>query len=176
VARAGDVIENPAALIRMRFVRTVAQTSGEVVEVEASYEPGSVEPLVHFHPRQDEHFEILAGAMRVRVGDEERDLRAGETLDIPAGTTHAWWNGGEDEARVRWETRPALRTEEFFETVAGLAREGKVTAKGPSNPLLGAILMREFRNEFRLATPPAIVQDVLFPPLALIGRLLGIRP
>jgi hypothetical protein len=60
---AGDVIENPAALMRLRLFRTAAETDGDLLEMEATYEPGSVEPLEHFHPNQDEHFEILAGTM-----------------------------------------------------------------------------------------------------------------
>ena len=77
VASTGEVIENPAARMRLRFLRTGADTNGELLEIEATYEPGSVEPLEHFHPRQDERFEIVSGAMRARIGGEERTLTAG---------------------------------------------------------------------------------------------------
>jgi quercetin dioxygenase-like cupin family protein len=173
---AGDVIENPAARMKLRLVRTAAETGGELLEMEATYEPGSVEPLEHFHPKQDEHFEVLAGAIEAKVGDERRRLSQGDTLDVPAGTVHAMWNGGEDAARVTWQTRPAMRTEEFFRIVGKLAQEGKLTPKGPRNPLLGAAVMQEFRDEFRPASPPAPVQAVAFPVLATVARALGQRP
>jgi hypothetical protein len=72
VASTGEVIENPAARMRLRFLRTGADTNGELLEMEATSEPGSVEPLEHFHPRQDERFEIVSGAMRARIGGEEQ--------------------------------------------------------------------------------------------------------
>jgi quercetin dioxygenase-like cupin family protein len=173
---ASDVIENPAARMKLRLVRTAAETGGALLEMEATYEPGSVEPLEHFHPNQDERFEILAGTIEAKVGDQRRTLTAGDTLEIPAGTAHAMWNGGEDAARVTWQTRPALRTEDFFRVIGRLAQEGRLTPKGPSNPLLGAAVMQEFRDEFRPTNPPAPIQAVAFPVLATLGRAFGQRP
>jgi quercetin dioxygenase-like cupin family protein len=70
-------------------------------------------PPEHFHPRQDEHFEVLEGAVRAVVDGEERRYVAGEAFDIPAGTPHQM--AGDGPARLHWEVRPALRTAEFFE-------------------------------------------------------------
>jgi quercetin dioxygenase-like cupin family protein len=173
---AGDVIENPAARMTLRVTRGAAETNGELLELEATYEPGSVEPLEHFHPSQDEHFEILAGTMEARIGGESRTLAAGDELDIPAGTVHAMWNGGGDAARVLWQTRPALRTEEFLWLVARMAQEGKLTPKGARDPLAGAAVMHEFREEFRPTSPPVPVQGVAFGLLAAVARVLGRRP
>jgi len=159
--------------MRLRLARTAAETNGELLEMEATYEPGSVEPVEHFHPKQDERFEILAGFMDARVAGERRTLSAGDSLDIPAGTVHAMWNGGGDQARVLWQTRPALRSEEFFRRVGALAQEGKLTARGARDPILGAAVMQEFRAEFRPTSPPALVQAVAFPVLAVVARALG---
>jgi hypothetical protein len=70
--------------MRLRFLRTAADTNGELVEMEATYRPGSVEPLEHFHPRQEEHFEVVSGSLRARVGTDDRSLPAGDELDIRA--------------------------------------------------------------------------------------------
>ena len=48
-----------------------------------------------------------------------------------------------------------------------------MTAAGQPPPLHSAVLLREFRQEFRLARPAVIVQDFVFPVLAAIGRLRG---
>jgi mannose-6-phosphate isomerase-like protein (cupin superfamily) len=173
VTPAGDVINNPAGLMQMRVVRGADETNGELLELEATYQPGSVEPLVHFHPRQDEHFEVVSGSIRADVSNEKRTLRAGDTLDVPAGTVHAMWNEGATEAKVIWQTRPALRTEDFFRKVGALAQEGKLSSKGPRNPLLGASLLFQFRDEFRLGTLPRIVQAIALPPLAGLAKLFG---
>jgi mannose-6-phosphate isomerase-like protein (cupin superfamily) len=86
----------------------------EAFEVEATYDPGGSPPPSHLHPRQDEHFEVLEGAMRVIVGGEERVLETGDELDIPRETAHQMWNSGEAPARLRWVTKPPGRTEDFF--------------------------------------------------------------
>jgi hypothetical protein len=142
VARTGEVIENPAARIRLRLLR----------------------------------FEIVSGAMRARIGGEERTLTAGEVLDVPRGTVHAMWNPGDTEAQLIWQTRPALRTEDFFVTAGRLAQRGKLTPNGASNLFLGAALMHDFRDEFRPTSPPPAVQAIAFPLLAALARLLGQRP
>lgn len=83
---------------------------------------------------------MLAGAVRYRTPDGERELRTGETVDMPRGVAHQFWNGGGEPARVRWEVRPALRTAELF---AALSR-----ARTPLGKLLAVL---RHRQEFRLA-------------------------
>jgi mannose-6-phosphate isomerase-like protein (cupin superfamily) len=173
VARSGEQIENPVVGLTLRFVQTAADSDGELLEMEASYEPSSTEPVVHFHPKQIEHFEILEGVLHARIGGEERELRAGETLDVEPGVRHAMWNEGPMRARTLWQTRPALRTENFFETTFRLAREGKTNDKGLPEPLQLAVIASEYRDEFRTTSPPQLIQAVALGMLAPIGRLLG---
>jgi quercetin dioxygenase-like cupin family protein len=56
----------------------------EVLTVLASYAPRGTRPTPHYHPGQDEHFEVLEGSLRVQVAGVERDLHPGDVLDIPA--------------------------------------------------------------------------------------------
>ena len=97
---------------------TIVRETPELLELEADYDPGGSPPPAHYHPAQDEHFEVLAGAVRVRLLDGERELATGETIEIPRGAAHQFWNSGTEAARVRWEVRPALRTATFFERIA----------------------------------------------------------
>jgi mannose-6-phosphate isomerase-like protein (cupin superfamily) len=176
MAGSGEQIDNPVVGLNLRFVQTATDTGGELLEMEATYRPSSVEPVVHFHPSQREHFEILEGTMKARIGDgPARVLKVGETIDVDAGVVHSMWNPGPETARTRWETRPALRTEEFFETTFRLAREGKTNDKGVPGPLQVAVVASEFRDEFRTTSPPPAVQKVVLAVLAPIGRLLGRR-
>ena len=52
--------------------------------VEATYGPGGKPPPKHFHPAQDELFRVLEGTLRFRLGSIERELEAGEEIEIPA--------------------------------------------------------------------------------------------
>lgn len=85
----------------------VCSATPEALEVEATYGPAGSPPPRHFHPEQDERFEVLAGTMRVRVDGEERELEAGATIGIARGQVHQMWNPGAEPARVRWVTSPA---------------------------------------------------------------------
>ena len=77
--------------------------------------------------------------------------------------------------RVNWQTRPALKTEAFFETLWGLARDGKTNDKGVPNVLQAAVIAREYEQEYRLISPPQAVQRVLFGSLGAVGLSLGYR-
>lgn len=173
MALAGKVLENPVSGQRIVFRKTAGETGGDLLEVEAVYtKPTPSRPPLHYHPRQSERFEVLSGTLEVLVDGKRRALAEGEVLTVPPGTPHAMWSE-ESGTRVTWQTRPAMKTEAFFETLWGLARDGETNAKGAPNLLRMAVIAREFADEFRLASPPWPVQRALFAALAPAGRLLG---
>jgi len=173
MVRAGSVLVNVVTGFRLRFVRTAADTGGTLLEVEATYPPGGPAPPLHLHPEQEERFEALRGSVRVRLGGEERELREGETLRIPPRVPHAMWNAGTAAATLRWETRPALRTEDLFERLMTLAALGRVDRHGTPGLLDLAILFPAHRREMRIARPPYVVQRALFGLLAPLACALG---
>jgi hypothetical protein len=125
----------------LRFVRTGAETDGELLEMEATYSGDGGMPPMHLHPSQAESFEVLEGSMRAIVDGEERVYEQGESFEVPAGTPHQM--GAQGPTRMRWEVRPAMRTAEFFERLYG---EGPDSAQG-----MGGAFWAEFEAEFRLA-------------------------
>ncbi|MBA2712245.1 MAG: cupin domain-containing protein [Rubrobacteraceae bacterium] len=176
MAKSGEVLENPVTGQRIVFKQTSADTGGTLLEVESTYtKPTPSRPPVHYHPAQEETFEVLSGKLSVIIDGERKTLGEDETLVIPRGTRHTMWaeNAG---VRVNWQTRPALKTEAFFETIYSLARDGKTNSKGAPNLLQYAVIARSYAGEFRLASPPWPVQQLLFAILAPIGKLLGHRP
>jgi mannose-6-phosphate isomerase-like protein (cupin superfamily) len=58
--------------------------------------PAGGETIEHFHRRSEEIYYFTAGAGRMRLGDEERDVRAGDCVVIAPGTPHKLWNAGPD--------------------------------------------------------------------------------
>jgi mannose-6-phosphate isomerase-like protein (cupin superfamily) len=128
----------------------IRSSTHEALEVEASYRPGGSPPPAHFHPDQDEHFEVLEGTMRVRVDDQERELAPGARIEIGRGQVHQMWNPGPEPARLRWVTSPAGRTEEWFRTLDGVfGKDGDVAAGREVD--FGALL-DEYSDVFRLET------------------------
>src|SRR3954453_9612167 len=97
MARAGDTVENAATGERITFVRTAADTGGELLEMEAVWpRPGHRAPA-HVHPGMEERWTVLAGRAAFRIGGEEHEISPGETLVAAPGTPHLAWNptGGE---------------------------------------------------------------------------------
>ena len=127
------------------------------------------------HPNQEGRFGVLAGSVKLRVDGEETTLGVGEWAEVPVVRPHTWWNHGREDAHVLIQVSPALRTEMFSETFFGLAKDGKTNSKGLPNLLSMAVILREYRDEVRLARPPAVVQTAVFGPLAVLGRRLGYR-
>lgn len=144
----------------------------EAIEVEATYGPNGSPPPKHFHPAQGEHFEVLAGSMRVRVESEERDLAPGAELEIPSGQVHQMWNPGKEPAQVLWRTSPALRTGQWFRAVDALHRQGRVGRNGMPGPLAFGVMLSEYRDVFRLAGPDWVLRPSL-ATLAVLGRVRG---
>ena len=150
---------------------TIRDNSPELLDAEVVWAPGAVKPFVHAHPQQDEHFELHAGQMTVRIDDGERTLRAGDTLDVPRGTMHAMWNSGDEPARATWQVRPALRTEELWRAIdEARRRPGATGAHGMLTPSAAAPILLAHRAEMRLAIP-APAQGVALRALSLLGRV-----
>jgi quercetin dioxygenase-like cupin family protein len=177
MAKAGDELVNPVTGLRTVFRKTAQDTSGELLQVDWIGSPGWTTGPDHVHPRQEERFEVLSGKLGLRAGGVERVHSVGEVIVAPAGAPHAAWNAGDGEVHVLVDFRPALRTETAFETLAGLARDGKTNRAGaPKNPLRLALILREFEEEIYFVRPPLAVQRVILGSLARVARLLGYRP
>ncbi len=58
----------------------------------------------------------------------------------------------------------------------GLARDGKVNAKGLPDPLQLAVMAHEYGDVIRFAKPPALVQQLTIAPLTALGRRRGRKP
>lgn len=151
----------------------VRRSEPSVLEVEGIWGPGGSPPPKHFHPSQDEHFEVIIGTLQARVDGDEYELSQGDTLDIPSGAVHQMWNPNDAEARASWQTRPASRTEAWFRAIDAIHREGRVGKNGLPGPLVFGTLLNEFPDVFRLAVAPQPVTKPLVAGLAALGRARG---
>jgi quercetin dioxygenase-like cupin family protein len=176
LARAGEEIYNPVQGDWIEFRQTARDTGGELLSGEMVVAPSGGNSL-HVHPLQEEHFEVLSGTLGVQIEDEHRILGQGEEATVPPGTPHRWYNEDDREkARVLLELRPALNTELFFETLYGLAADGKTDEDGVPNLLQTAVALDGLhKGEIYPATPPVTLQKALFALLAPVGKLVGYR-
>jgi len=174
--RKGDAIENPVTGERLVFLETSADTGGEYVLVECTVQPDGFVAAAHVHPNQTERFEIESGTIAFKLDGETIVAGPGESVVVPPGSSHKFWNAGETEAVFVTEVRPALGFERLIETMFSLASDGKTNRKGMPNPLRLAVIANEHFDDVRLPFPPAWLQKLGLAMGAPMGRLLGFRP
>ena len=103
---------------------TGEDTGGSLCLVVDHPSPGShlVEPR---HVGEDETIHIVEGTFAFLLGDETRELRAGDTVHVPRGTVHGIRNSGGETGRRVLVFRPA-GVEGLFRA-AGTAEPGQQT-------------------------------------------------
>src|SRR5918999_5625566 len=62
---------------------------------EATVPPGS-DTAAHYHRTTEELYFFTSGSGRMRLGGEEREVRAGDCVVIPPGVEHKLWNAEEE--------------------------------------------------------------------------------
>jgi quercetin dioxygenase-like cupin family protein len=163
-----ELVHDPVRRQRYRFSRT-----GEVLNIEIWADPGGEVPL-HFHPRLEERFEVLAGRVRFTVAGTKTVAGPGDRATVPAGTRHRFENIGDEEAHMRVEVEPALDVQETITEAAALARAGKYTRRGIPRGLgaaldVAAFVERHGENTV-IASPPPWLQRIFLGPLAALAR------
>lgn len=91
----------PNTYLHTSSINHLHQNQGENNLVYADLVLAAGEELdFHQHPNQTETFHLLTGELEVWIGHSKSKLKAGETITIPAGITHACFNTSKSEARI----------------------------------------------------------------------------
>ena len=168
-------VRNPVISHRITFMQTAAQTNGDLLQIMYAVEEPETKPSIplHIHLQCTERFEVIDGQLGVMLEGEPRVLAVGEEVLIPPGTPHTFWNVGEGELRFITDVRPPGRLQTYWETVFGLAEDGKVGKNGLPNLLQLAVVV-SLADSY---TPdmPIPVTKFIIKLLGSIGRLLGYK-
>ena len=127
----------------------------------------------HYHKTYDEHFEVLEGALEVRLGKDTKTLHSGQKVVAPKNTLHCFHNPADEPVRFLVELRPGSSGfEKSLKAGYRLAADGLTSANGvPKNPYHLALLL-----EWSEARLPGIftVVEPLFWLLARLAHRKGI--
>jgi mannose-6-phosphate isomerase-like protein (cupin superfamily) len=172
----GKILKNKKTGQTLEFVTTSAESAGSAIEIISTFPiKAQKAPPLHYHPIQDEHFEVISGELTLRIDNEVCYLRKGEKIFIPKKTKHSMWNEAGKPAVVNWIITPALKTEEFFENIIGTTEDQETDDSGVPSILQVSLFAQAFSKEFRLASPAYIIQKVLFTCLAPVAYIAGYR-
>jgi mannose-6-phosphate isomerase-like protein (cupin superfamily) len=172
MAHLGQEIVNPRTGQHMTFTTM----RPELLCIECVSPAAAEREPLHVHPLQTSGTEVTSGSLVFEVDGVRRELGAGDSISIPAGAPHRFWNEGGEEAHWIGRFEPALETAAFFETLFALAAADELDAKGMPRPLQLAVLVPEFADEIRPASPPWPLLRVLAATLGPIARRRGYQP
>lgn len=171
----GDQIINTRTGQVMIFLKTSAETKGELLQIEC-FSPATVErEPEHIHPLQENSFKIISGSCIFCADGKEQVVGPGQSINIPANVPHHFWNAGDTTAHYIQEFKPALKIDRFFETFFALARDGKLNKRGIPNFFHVSVIGLAHKDEIRLTNPPWALQYIIYKILAPFAKLMGYR-
>lgn len=121
----------------VRFMIDSDESGGGFSLVEHPMPPRSLGAPTHTHRNEDEYSYVLEGRVGVEIGGETVVARPGELVFKPRGIPHAFWNAGDEPARLLEIISPGGFAEYFKEAGRLLNASG-----GPDFEALGALMAR----------------------------------
>jgi uncharacterized cupin superfamily protein len=81
--------------------------------------PGTGVPP-HVHPTQDEHIHVKAGVFTLYLDGQWEQAGPGDTVLLPRGLPHAYYNRGDADARALFWVSPSGRLAQLFDQLHDL--------------------------------------------------------
>lgn len=103
----------------VRFMIDGDATGGAFSLVEHPLPPRALGAPVHTHRNEDEYSYVLEGRVGVQLGEDVIEAGPGNLVFKPRGVAHAFWNAGDEPARLLEIISPA-GFENYFRELAPL--------------------------------------------------------
>lgn len=118
------IFVNPAINDTATFIKTSAETNGKYTLMEIDLGRSSGPPL-HYHNAFSEKFEVKKGTLYLQVSKEKKKLQVGESVVVPPGTPHRFYNETDEMVKFEITLSPGhAGMENFIRILYGLASDG----------------------------------------------------
>jgi len=135
----------------VRFMIDSETTGGAFSLVEHPLPPRALGAPVHTHSNEDEYSYVLEGRIGVQLGDQVLEAGPGELVFKPRGVPHAFWNAGDEPARLLELISPG-GFENYFRELAPL-----LAATEPDEAAIGEVVAR-YDLEIDFGTIPVLAE------------------
>lgn len=151
-------------------LRRRSENGAVTLELRGTLPPHQVGPPLHIHHREDEEGTVSSGTLSVEVGGRRLDAGPGESVRLPRGVPHRWWNEGAEPLAFEGRARPVVDLDAYLQAIFEIMNAGP-----PNRPPLiylahAALRHRDTQTVLILSGP---VRALLFPAARLLGTLLG---
>jgi quercetin dioxygenase-like cupin family protein len=135
----------------VRFLIDGERTGRAFSLVEHPLPPRALGAPVHTHHNEDEYSYVLQGRFGVQLGDDTLEAGPGDLVFKPRGVPHAFWNAGDEPARLLELISPA-GFEHYFRELAPL-----LAAPERDEAAIGEVVAR-YRLDIDFSTIPTLVE------------------
>jgi mannose-6-phosphate isomerase-like protein (cupin superfamily) len=135
----------------VRFMIDGDATGGAFSLVEHPLPPRSLGAPLHTHRNEDEYSYVLEGRVGVQLGQDVLEAGPGELVFKPRGQQHAFWNAGDEPARLLEIISPA-GFENYFRELAPL-----LAASERDEAAVGEVI-RRYELEIDFETIPVLAE------------------
>lgn len=142
----------------------------EVFKLWGTLPPHREGPPLHIHHLEDEIGVITAGSLSAEMDGRRLTCGQGETVTLPRGVPHRWWNDGDVPLVFEGYTRPAVDLDRYLQAIFEVMNAGP--SGRPNLFYLAHVALRHRRTQSVLVMPPP-VQAVLFRVIVMLGTALG---
>src|SRR5258705_12754990 len=92
------------------------RSSGEMLlRLRGTLPPRREGPPLHIHHIEDEEGLVTAGTLSVEVNGNRLTFGPGETVRLPHGIAHRWWNDGDEPLGFEGSARPVADLDRYLE-------------------------------------------------------------
>jgi mannose-6-phosphate isomerase-like protein (cupin superfamily) len=136
VLGAGDGDTVHLLALGVRFMIEGETTGGAFSLVEHPLPGRALGAPVHTHRHEDEYSYVLEGCVGIQLGEDVLEAKPGQLVFKPRGVPHAFWNAGDEPARLLELISPA-GFEQYFRELAPL-----LGAAERDDAAIGAVVAR----------------------------------
>jgi mannose-6-phosphate isomerase-like protein (cupin superfamily) len=151
-------------------VRRVQRGDEVWFALKGSLPPHREGPPMHIHFAEDEEGHIRAGTLSAIIEGRHVTAGPGESISIPRGAAHRWWNAGDEPLAFEGFAGPAVDLDRYLQAVFDVMNAGP-----PGRPPLFymAHVALRHRQTQAVLIMPRLLQAMVFRVVVAVGAVIG---
>jgi quercetin dioxygenase-like cupin family protein len=156
------------------LLETSQMTGGQRVVARITFSPGLLVIAPHYHPNQDERFDVMSGQLTYTFDGVKHVAGPGESVRLPRRLAHQHYSAGPEPAVAIQTVTPGLDFDYILEGIFGLGSESRAL-HGFDHFLQALVWLRKMQSKLLRAGVPEWIQYAAAIAVTPIAYRLGYR-